>query len=88
MCIEINYIFNAYIYKEDPALNNLQWLMYNKPNRTKKEIYPCFLAKIRIILLKYTVFLATPSRSRKYIYIRIILLKYTVFLLFFPSNTK
>ena len=30
MCLQIKYIFNIYMYKEDLALNNLQLLIYYK----------------------------------------------------------
>ena len=36
MCLQIKYLI--YMYKQDVALNNLQWLIYHqtKPNQTKK----------------------------------------------------
>ena len=30
-----NHIYSIFMYKEDLALNNLQWLICHKPNQTK-----------------------------------------------------
>ena len=38
MCLQIIYLI--YVYKENLALNNLQWLIYHKTNPTKYE-YTC-----------------------------------------------
>ena len=38
-CIYKSYIFNTCMYKEDFALNNLQWLIYHKTKQKKANIF-------------------------------------------------
>ena len=55
MCLQI--IFNIYIYKQDLALNNLQWLICHK-NQTS---YPNLYIRIKFF---FFVFVVGPKREK------------------------
>ena len=40
-----NHIYLIYMYKEDLALNSLQWLICYKPNQTKSYILYIYMCK-------------------------------------------
>ena len=60
MCLQIKYIFNIYMYEEDLALNNLQWLicLKVKPNQTNQVNRTCLniLTDLNLILIPLVFF--------------------------------
>ena len=40
-----NHIYLIYTYKEDLALNNLQWFICHKPNPTKSSLFNTYIHK-------------------------------------------
>ena len=56
-------MYLIYVYKEDLALNNLQWLISHKtrPNQTKLDVFASLLRKLELELQVFCMGLNTSS---------------------------
>ena len=43
MCLQIIYVFNAYMHKEDSAVDNLQWLICHKTKQDQTKLISLFI---------------------------------------------
>ena len=63
MCLQIIYIFYIYMYKEDLAWNNLQWLICHKTKQSSSSSSSCRAASTDILFRHYSLSLIASDRS-------------------------